>query len=337
MTSGSVAGRGLGLECSAARDRALARWYTGALVYTFVVVLFGAVVRITGSGAGCGQHWPTCRGEIAPLPQSLATAIELGHRVTSGLSFLVVIGLAAVAFRRLPQGHLARRFAALSAAFMVVEVVIGALLVLRRLVEHDDSVERAVVGAAHLVNTSLLMGSLLVSILAVSGDFWPKPSLPRRALAAAALGAATILAVCVSGAVTALGDTVYPVAPATPLTDRVFAEHGSTLHFLVRLRALHPLLAVLSTAALLGLVPVLVRAAGSARAVFFGRAVASLLVGQAFAGLLNILLSAPGWLQILHLALASAVWLAWVLLSSAALSASPLEEPGATTARAALG
>jgi heme A synthase len=337
MTSGSVAEGELRLERSPATATTLARWYAGTLVYTLFVVLFGAVVRITGSGAGCGQHWPTCQGQIAHLPRSVETAIELGHRVTSGISFLLVVGLALATFSRLPGDHPARRFAALSALFMIVEVLIGAVLVLRRLVEHDGSVERAILGSAHLVNTCLLTGSLLVAMLAASGNI-PQGARPsRRALLAMTLGGAAILIVCVSGAVTALGDTVHPIAPGTPLADRVFAEQSSAVHFLVRLRALHPLLAVLSAAALLVLSPVLARLGGSAASVRYGRLVALLLVAQTAAGTVNVLASAPAWMQILHLGLASAIWLAWVLLSASTVGAPREGALGAGTSRAGSG
>src|SRR5690606_11240640 len=115
-----------------------------ALFYTLFVILFGALVRVTGSGAGCGQHWPTCHGEIAHLPRSVETLIELTHRVTSGLS-LVVVGLLLVVVRPLPRGHWARRGAWLTLVFLVFEALIGAGLVLFELVADDTSGARAVV------------------------------------------------------------------------------------------------------------------------------------------------------------------------------------------------
>src|SRR5262249_11373816 len=126
---------------------------------TVLVVLLGAIVRITGSGAGCGQHWPTCNGEVVHLPQRLETWIELSHRTTSGLDFIGVLGLAALAFT-LRAGHPARWAAFAALGLMVIEIAIGARLVLLNLVGSNMSFDRVVVMPAHLVTTSLLIGSL---------------------------------------------------------------------------------------------------------------------------------------------------------------------------------
>ncbi len=42
------------------------RYAWGVLLWNVLVALWGAYVRATGSGAGCGSHWPTCNGEILP-------------------------------------------------------------------------------------------------------------------------------------------------------------------------------------------------------------------------------------------------------------------------------
>ena len=58
------------------------------LVYTVAVVLWGAYVRATLSGDGCGDHWPLCNGVAVPTDPSIKTIVELTHRVTSGLCWL---------------------------------------------------------------------------------------------------------------------------------------------------------------------------------------------------------------------------------------------------------
>ena len=67
-------------------------WLT--LAYTALVGLWGGYVRATGSGAGCGAHWPLCNGEVIPRPESLATWIEFSHRLSSGLDLILVAVLA---------------------------------------------------------------------------------------------------------------------------------------------------------------------------------------------------------------------------------------------------
>src|SRR4051812_12055158 len=187
-------------------------------VATIAVVLMGAVVRITGSGAGCGQHWPTCNGEVAHLPKHLETWIELTHRLTSGIDFLGVLLLTVLAFGLEPR-HPARIATFAAMGLMLVEVAIGAGLVLLKLVGSNTSHDRLVVMPAHLVTTSLLLGSL-----AAASYFSDDARLQRQheasSIATARLRAALywtvaaglfLLLVSVSGAVTALGDTVYPV------------------------------------------------------------------------------------------------------------------------------
>jgi heme A synthase len=94
------------------------------------VILWGAFVRATGSGAGCGSHWPLCNGELVPRAPQVETVIEFIHRATSGLAFLLVLGLFVLAWRVYPKGDLVRRAAALSFLFIVTEALVGAGLVL---------------------------------------------------------------------------------------------------------------------------------------------------------------------------------------------------------------
>lgn len=305
--------------------------WTVALAYTILVILFGAVVRITGSGAGCGQHWPTCQGEIAPLPRTMEMSIEFTHRLTSGVSLVVVLGLTLLAFRRRPAGHPERRGAALATAFILVEALIGAAIVLLRYVADDDSVGRAVMMPLHLVNTLALTGVL--GVLALG---WRKRGLHfdwrhpvARALLAGGLGIALVAA---AGAVTALGDTLYPVEATGGALDRAQLSPGR--HFLEQLRGLHPLLAIAVSGVLLWMAPGIAgRCPSPVRAARWSRAVTACVYGQLALGLLNVWLSAPGWMQIVHLAAALLLWLGWVGLAFTALARfdGPVE-PGRTPA-----
>ena len=297
------------------------RFAWGALGYTVLVILFGAVVRITGSGAGCGQHWPTCQGEVAHLPQSTETLIELTHRVTSGLSLVVVVVLAVAAFRRFPPRHLVRRAVAYSVVFMLTEALIGAGLVLLELVGKNDSMTRAVVMSAHLVNTSLLTGAMAVTA-------WASGALPAgfrlRGFAWLLLaGLLGVLAVSTTGAVTALGDTLYPVERGADLGSRL-----GGIHFLERGRILHPIVAVVVSGFLLWLAPAAAGRRPRGDVQRWSRAVVGLVLVQVLAGVVNVLLSAPGWMQILHLLLATLAWIALVLLT-ASFAATAVARPAA--------
>lgn len=290
---------------------------------TVLVVLYGAVVRITGSGAGCGQHWPSCNGELAHLPQRLETWIELGHRVTSGLDFLGVLGLALVTRRSLPAGHPARIAAALAFGLIIVEVAIGARLVLLNLVGTNMSIDRAVVMPAHLVTTSLLIGSLAAATYFSSGArLAQNPSMARgqQAQLRAAFwwvvaAGVLLLVVSMTGAVTALGDTVYPVQGASSL-EHLARDQADGAHFLGKLRVVHPLLALLGVA---GIWIAASRARDLSGFPAISRVSGLLYLGGGLAlavGLLNVWLSAPGYMQVAHLAMACFLWLSTVVLGS---------------------
>jgi heme A synthase len=274
-----------------------------------LVILFGAVVRVTGSGAGCGQHWPTCHGEISHLPRSIETLIEYTHRLTSGLSLLFLVGLVWFVWRRTERGHLARRAAWLSLLFLVFEALLGAGLVLFDLVADNASQARAIVMPLHLTNTSLLMLFLTLTAWALPRQS-PKLVLSGFAGWLMVLGLVVLLAVSATGAITALGDTLYPIAQGEAFGDRVReVQAGGTA--VERLRSLHPLLALFS-------VLYLFFANGLAKRRVAG-VLPSIVMLAVFAqlgvGVVNIWLSAPGWMQVIHLAFANLVWVLWVLLS----------------------
>ena len=280
----------------------------GLLIYNMLVVLWGALVRATGSGAGCGDRWPLCNGVVVPRAPRIETIIEFTHRATSGLALMGVAGLCIWAFRLFPRGHRARFFAVLSAFFLLVEALLGAGLVLLQYVEHNASAGRAAYLAAHLVNTQVLLAMLAAAAWFGTGQATRQWHGAAKLIIAAL---PTALIVAVSGAIAALGDTLYPAASvATGMRQ----EFSVTATALLRLRVLHPALAVLSA---IVLVAAAVSARRSARpaAARMGTVVALLVVLQLAAGLVNLLLLAPVWMQILHLLIANLLWVALVVLT----------------------
>lgn len=294
----------------------LARYAWGVLVYNLGVIAWGAYVRATGSGAGCGAHWPLCNGEVVVRPQSIETLVELSHRATSGLALVSVVVMFFWARRAAPPGTPVRLGAGLSLGFMLAEAALGAGLVLFGLVADDASGARALAVAAHLLNTFLLLAALTLTVYWASGG--PRLAIAgRRETWRLAFGGAALLAVSVAGAITALGDTLFPSAS---LVEGLRADLSTTAHFLIRLRTIHPILAVavavyLSTSAR--------RLAGNgAHAAALARALAALLGIQLVTGGVNVALLAPVWLQLVHLLLADAVWVTYVFLAAGALAAS---------------
>lgn len=297
------------------KDR-LARLAWFVLAYNIVVILFGAVVRATGSGAGCGSNWPTCRGDVVPLSGTAETAIEFTHRATSGLALILIFVLAYRVFRSRSAGDPARLAVAAAAVFVVGEALIGAALVLFEWVGEDESTGRAVSIALHLVNTLLLVGALTVTAWALGGGRLPQrpwPSRERRLVVAAVGG---LVIVGAAGAITALGDTLFP---AESLLEGIRDDFTGT--FLVRLRWIHPVVAVVMGLYLLWLRN---HMEGSHRRL--GAGLATLVVGQLVLGAVNVALLAPVWMQVIHLLVADALWVVFVLFAIDGLAARQAQE-----------
>jgi len=294
-------------------DRRLARLGFSVLGLNLAVILWGAFVRATGSGAGCGAHWPLCNGEVLPRAREVATLIEFTHRVTSGLALLAVFWLAYRVVRAKPPGHPARRAAWASVFFILTEAAVGAGLVLFRLVADNESVARALFMAVHLMNTFVLLACLaLTAHFATAAE----PPRPRRDHWPLALAALALLAASASGAVAALGDTLYP---ARSLLGALADDLSPTAHFLVRLRVAHPLLAVVAAVATVLAALPLYRGTKEAVRRLAGWVIALALL-QLATGAVNVLLLAPVWLQLVHLLLADLLWIALVLLAARALA-----------------
>ena len=305
----------------------LARFAWAVLGYNVAVILWGAYVRATGSGAGCGSHWPLCNGEVLPRSPDVAMLIEFSHRITSGFALIGVVVLLFWILRTCPPGHPARWGGALSLFFMLTEAAVGAGLVLFQLVADNATLARAMFMAVHLLNTFVLLACITLTAWWLSGG--QALSMRDRPSAAWAVvaGCAALMLVSTSGAVAALGDTLFP---SGSLADGLAADLSASSHLLIRLRVLHPVFAVAVALALLWLAPRLSKIAGPAGR-RFARPVSSLVILQLGLGVLNLFLLAPVWLQLVHLLVADAIWIAFVLLGATALGTPHV----ARTARAA--
>ncbi|MFO7548295.1 MAG: COX15/CtaA family protein [Acidimicrobiia bacterium] len=288
-------------------------WFT--LVWNVGVILWGAAVRATGSGAGCGASWPTCQGQILPELEG-ATRLEFGHRAVSGIALLLVAILAVRVFRTFPAGHPARTGAVWSGAAIIGEALIGAAIVLYEWVAEDASVGRAVSVPLHLVNTLLLLAALTLTIFWIKGG--GRLSVRGRGREARVLGlvALGLVLIAATGAITALADTLFP---KESFTAGLASDLAGEESFLTRLRILHPIVAIAA-----GLVAAWFArregfpAGGSSR--IAGRIVIWTVVAQYTAGFLNVALGTPLWLSLTHLALADVLWVAFVWLAAEVLS-----------------
>lgn len=294
-----------------------AKYSWGVLAFNLVVILWGAYVRASSSGAGCGSHWPLCNGEIIPRTPTIKTVVEFSHRLSSGLALLLTIGLVIWAFRSLQKKHPARLYAALSIFFMLTEAALGAALVLFEYVAENKSIGRAWWMSGHLINTFLLVAMLALTAWTASTGEQTRPrgqGSINWIFLAAIVGT---LLLGVSGAVTALGGTLFPV---TSLAEGLKQDLSPTAHILIRLRFFHPFIAV-GIGAFLILTALITRAWRSSQWTrIFSTLLIVFVLAQLGAGLANLLLHAPIWLQIVHLLLSDLLWIALVLLAFTALA-----------------
>lgn len=311
-------------ETTVVASSRLAKFAWLCLVYTVFVIVWGAYVRASGSGAGCGSHWPLCNGTALPAAPSTATLIEFSHRLTSGLSLLFVGALFFLVRRSTTSGSTFRRAAGWSLVFILAEAGVGALLVLQRLVAEDSSVARAVVISLHLVNTMFLTAAIAWTALEASfanGNraFLASGEVVRGAGVRIAslrkslhLIAGGFILVGATGAIVALGDTLFP---AGSLMEGLAQDLSPAAHFLIRLRVVHPVVAVTMAVALWWQLRKLdslsVSGGMTSNAGFVVR---FFLLLQLVVGIVNWLLMAPHWLQLLHLGVSNTLWVSLVAL-----------------------
>ena len=287
------------------------RYVWTVLGYTVLVILWGAFVRATGSGAGCGAHWPLCNGEIIPREPMLETIIEISHRMTSGLLLFLIAGMLYIGFRLFPKGHIVRAGAVASFVFVIIEALLGAMLVLFELVAHNPSMTRAYSMSLHLINTLLLLAAIIMTGFWVRGVRAPTWDVPRPAKVWGIVGILMMLILGASGGIAALGDTLFP---ATSFKEGLMQELDATSSILLRLRIAHPAIAIATGIVMLAVA----RAFATIQQTPITQRYAWLLYGsfglQIGLGTLNAVLLAPIWIQLLHLFLADVIWFAFVAL-----------------------
>ncbi len=278
--------------------------------YSILVILWGAWVRITGSGAGCGNHWPRCNGVIIPKDPTVETMIELSHRLTSSFAGVLVIILVVWAFRAFDKGHNVRRYAVLSLIFILIEGAIGALLVRLELVADNASMWRAAAIALHQANTFILLA--VMALTAYWANAREKITL-RGGRTLLIIGGIGLLLVAATGAVTALGDTLFP---AESILEGIRQDFTPGMNFLVRLRIIHPIIAIVAGMILLVISELTVSETDVAHVRKTARTVTIIVITQWIVGIINVILLAPGWLQLIHLLIADLLLIFFVILAA---------------------
>jgi heme A synthase len=282
------------------------------LGYNIFVILWGAWVRASGSGAGCGDHWPLCDGALIPATPALTTLIELFHRATSGVAFVLVLILFLYARRIFPRAHPARRAAAASFVLISIESLIGALIVLAGLFGDNASLVRAATVGVHFVNTLILLAALTGTLLFArdARSIVLRPLDRTRVLLL--IGVLGWLALGATGAVGALSRTLYP---SNTLAEALAKEYAPDAPLLLRLRSLHIVVAV-AMGAYLSLLAVYFARRRRESTVRLAVVIVALFFAQCMLGMLNILFVVPTpILQLSHLLMTDVLWIAFVVMA----------------------
>lgn len=280
-------------------------------VFALLIILWGAWVRISGSGDGCGESWPLCHGEVLPSALHKKTWVEFLHRATSGLFGILAVGVAIWSYKIFPKRHPSRYAALLTLLFTITEALLGAKLVLSGLVGSNQSSARAVTVSLHLLNTLILLSTIVALALFSGAKEWKFTFYKGKERILFIASLLVFLAVTSTGSWAALAGVLFP---SKTLFDGVAADLSPTSHFLIRLRMFHPFIAIAAFAIL----------------VSFGHRVSELLdpsqrwMGGAFARLVTaalvfggatLLFLSPQWMKVTHLLIADLTWSAFVALS----------------------
>ncbi|WP_374000069.1 heme A synthase [Bdellovibrio bacteriovorus] len=267
-------------------------------------------MRISHSGDGCGDTWPLCHGRLIPEAERGKTWVEYGHRLMSGIYGLVVIYFWWVARKIYQPGHFARKAALATLIFTITEALLGAKLVLFKLVTTNDTPYRAFVMALHQVNSFMLTGAVaLVAVAALSQAETQQPSSSKQVYR---FFPWIIVVIGITGAWASLSNSLFPTEN---LWDGFMADFSSDSHFLIRIRGLHPVLALLGGGGLA--LYFWLKAQTAELQVIQKRSLqmSLLLIFGIMFGIGTLLLHAPVWMKIVHLALAHSIWvvmLQWV-------------------------
>jgi cytochrome c oxidase assembly protein subunit 15 len=292
----------------------LPRYAALTLGFMVFVVLEGAVVRATGSGAGCGNHWPLCNGEVIPVHPRLATIIEFVHRQLTTVCTLLVIALVVSIFRARPRGSRPRRAAVWSGILLLTEGALGAILVKGGYVESNASNMRVLMQCIHFTNTMLLLAALTLTWwwlrprpVVLPAHTAPSTHARLRFIAWTAVIATIVIGA--TGSVAALADTLFP---SPSLASGLAQDFASTAPLLIRMRWLHPAAAIIGLACAIWLSLALRSRAA--------RWLLTLIAAQIVLGITDVLLLAPTWMQVLHLLGADLYWIALIAIASSVLT-----------------
>lgn len=291
-------------------------WFT--LAYNIVVILWGVFLRASKSGDGCGQHWLTCHGEVIPSAPELKTVIEFSHRVTSGIAFLVVLGLVIWAFRKFEKRNIIRKTAFISFIFIITEALVGAGLVLTGNTAETLTAARPFWMIGHLTNTFILLAFLSLTAWFASGGKRFDFKTEQKVLWLMLLAVVGIFLIGMSGSIAALSSMLFP---SESLAEGIVKDFSATSNILLRLRISHPIMSVLVSVYLFFLAGWLkMKAENHPSVARWANSLALLIIVQIAFGALTLVTLAPILMQLGHLFLADAIWISFILMCASYLA-----------------
>jgi heme A synthase len=303
---------------------AFAKYAWFVLIYNLVVIIWGVFLRASHSGDGCGQHWLTCQGEVVPSAPELKTVIEFSHRITTSLAGIFIVALVVWSVwawykTRADSDGRIMKSAIWSFVFVLSEGLIGAGLVLTGNTADNWTPSRPFWAIGHLINTFMLLAALTLTAWFASSGKSIRFNIDRKILLLLAVGVLGIFIVGSSGSLAALSNMLFP---STSLVEGVANDFAGTSPMLVRLRISHPIVSIGVGMFLIFFAGWLKRLSDDNRDVTkWGNILSLLVLVQLVSGGATLLLHAPIVMQLVHLFLADAVWISFILMATAFLSA----------------
>lgn len=296
-----------------AADQRFANFAWFNLIYNLLVVAFGVFLRASGSGDGCGENWPFCTGDKNPANGPWASLIESSHRISTVLVGLFSFIMLGWSFRSFAKGHPVKKFAVAYFVFTLLEGLIGRHLVVNGLVTSNDTVQRAIWMAIHVLSTFVLLGSIAGAGLSASGI--RPPNFKGQGVVGWLLGFGFVgtMLLGVSGAISAFGHQVRP--DVADLSERL----KPAAFWASKLAIAHPIGSASIGLFLLLMSGMIQHLRPDPFVKNASKMVSSLLVIQMCLGALNIVLKAPIPMQMIHLVMADLNWISIVVLAMAAL------------------
>ena len=282
-------------------------WAWATLAFFVIVVLEGAVVRATSSGAGCGKNWPLCNGQILPSHPAVKTMIEFAHRSLTGICVLMFAVLIGWTFYATPKRHIARIASLVAGFLLLTEGALGAVLVLGGYVEKNATAARVFVQGVHFTNTMLLLAAATVVAVLLGDKLYAADAAPKLRKPILLTLIATLLTGA-TGSVAALADTIFP---SPNLRAAMAADFAANSPLIIRMRWMHPVTSAIAVLGTLWLIAILRRNNDSRMATLL---MLNVLL-QILIGIADVLLLAPTWIQVLHLLSADMFWITLAALA----------------------